>query len=115
MYCGNGLLNHPMVSPVNQGSLGGLPPLYICAGSAELLRDEIIYIAHKAAAPSLYPPAPAILEAYPSQQQHLDADYPPTLTQLQVFDDGCHVATTLSITALAKFVSRAATLKSFPR
>lgn len=124
MYASNALLSHPMVSPVNQGSLGGLPPLYIvrlqllrlarssltsclqCAGSAELLQDEIIYIAHKAASPSSYPPSPATLSAYPSQQKHLDADYPPTLVQLQVFDDACHVATTLSITSLAKYMYR---------
>ena len=63
MYCHNQLLNHPLVSPVNAGSLGGLPPLYIvsailslcfmstfltvyqssqCCGGSELLRDEIM-------------------------------------------------------------------------
>lgn len=29
MYCPNNLMDHPLVSPVNQGSLGGLCPLYI--------------------------------------------------------------------------------------
>ena len=29
LYTHNLLLDHPFVSPVNQGSLGGLPPLYI--------------------------------------------------------------------------------------
>lgn len=73
MYAHNRLLDHPLVSPVNQGSLGGLPPLYVvsrailspslaegkgkadlrdlrraqCCGGSELLHDEIIYIAHK--------------------------------------------------------------------
>lgn len=65
-----------------------------------------MYIAHKAAAPSTkYPPSPAVLAKYPTQQKHLEADYPPTLVQLQVFDEACHVATTLSVTRLAKFVS----------
>ncbi|SCZ98254.1 BZ3500_MvSof-1268-A1-R1_Chr3-2g06251 [Microbotryum saponariae] len=107
MYCPNAMLRHPMVSPVNQGSLGGLPPLHIIAGSAELLRDEIIYIAHKAAAPQRYPPSQAVLDAYPSQRKHLETDYPPTLVQLQVFDGAAHVTTTLSITEPAKYMYRA--------
>ncbi|GAA5976699.1 hypothetical protein JCM10908_005600 [Rhodotorula pacifica] len=108
MYCHNQLLNHPLVSPVNAGSLGGLPPLYICCGGSELLQDEIIYIAHKAANPKSYPPAPRILEDYPSQKAQLETHYPPTKVQLQVFDGGCHVATTLSVTSLAKYMFRGA-------
>lgn len=42
LYCTNGQLCHPWVSPV-LGYLGGLPPLYILAGDDEVLRDEIIY------------------------------------------------------------------------
>ena len=42
LYATNGQLCHPWVSPV-LGYLGGLPPLYICCGSNEVLRDEIIY------------------------------------------------------------------------
>ncbi|BGP14241.1 hypothetical protein JCM10213v2_002184 [Rhodosporidiobolus nylandii] len=108
MYCPNTLLDHPLVSPVNQGSLGGLPPLYICCGSSELLRDEIMYIAHKAANPSAYPPAQRIFEQYPSQKAHYEQKYPPTKVQLQVFDGGCHVVTTLSVTSLAKYMYRGA-------
>ncbi|GAA5952959.1 hypothetical protein JCM21900_001530 [Sporobolomyces salmonicolor] len=108
MYCPNNMLDHPLVSPVNQGSLGGLPPLYICCGGAELLRDEIIYIAHKAANPTKYPPSSHILSTYPSQDAHLRAEYPPTKVQLQVFDGACHVATTLSITSIAKYMYRGA-------
>lgn len=33
-------------------------------GSAELLADEIMYIAHKAADPEKYPPAEATLKRY---------------------------------------------------
>ncbi|BGP23118.1 lipase/esterase family protein [Rhodotorula toruloides] len=106
MYAHNRLLDHPLVSPVNQGSLGGLPPLYICCGGSELLHDEIIYIAHKAANPHSYPPSNRIFFQYPSQRAHYDTHYPPTKVQLQVFDGGCHVATTLSITSLAKYMFR---------
>ncbi|BGO89928.1 hypothetical protein NBRC10512_006437 [Rhodotorula toruloides] len=106
MYAHNRLLDHPLVSPVNQGSLGGLPPLYVCCGGSELLHDEIIYIAHKAANPTSYPPAQRIFTQYPSQRKHYDTHYPPTKVQLQVFDGGCHVATTLSITSLAKYMFR---------
>lgn len=42
LYATNGQLCHPWVSPV-LGYLGGLPPLYICCGANEVLRDEIIY------------------------------------------------------------------------
>ncbi|GAA5859340.1 hypothetical protein JCM8547_001992 [Rhodosporidiobolus lusitaniae] len=106
MYCPNNMLDHPLVSPVNQGSLGGLPPLYICCGSSELLQDEIMYLAHKAANPSAYPPAQRIFDQYPSQKAHYDQKYPPTKVQLQVFDGGCHVVTTLSVTSLAKYMYR---------
>ena len=43
LYATNGQLRHPWVSPV-LGFLGGLPPLYICCGSNEVLRDEITYM-----------------------------------------------------------------------
>lgn len=42
LYATNGQLRHPWVSPV-VGYLGGLPPLFICCGANEVLRDEIIY------------------------------------------------------------------------
>ncbi|KAK4047761.1 hypothetical protein OIO90_006060 [Microbotryomycetes sp. JL221] len=114
MYCSNELLNHPLVSPVNQGVLSGLPPIYIAAGSSELLRDEIIYLAHKISNPDEYPPSSKTLQDYPSQQRLLDLhktdrhSFHPTRIQLQLFDGGCHVATTLSITSLAKFQYRGA-------
>ncbi|GAA6058771.1 hypothetical protein JCM10212_001887 [Sporobolomyces blumeae] len=108
MYCPNNMLDHPLVSPVNQGNLGGLCPLYICCGSAELLRDEIIHIAHKAASPKSYPPSSKVLETYPTQKAHLEADYPPTMVQLQVFEGGCHVATTLSVASIARYMYRGA-------
>ena len=43
LYTPNGLLSHPLVSPV-LSYLGGLPPLLFIAGDGEVLRDEIIYV-----------------------------------------------------------------------
>jgi acetyl esterase/lipase len=43
LYATNSQLCYPLVSPV-LGYLGGLCPLYICAGDNEVLRDEIIYL-----------------------------------------------------------------------
>ena len=40
-------LTHPYVSPLF-GDFAGLPPLLIQAGDAEVLRDEITLLAHKA-------------------------------------------------------------------
>ena len=42
LYAPNGLLKHPLISPV-LSYLGGLPPLFFIAGDNEVLRDEIIY------------------------------------------------------------------------
>lgn len=42
LYAPNYLLNHPLISPVTS-YLGGLCPLLVIAGDAEVLRDEIIY------------------------------------------------------------------------
>lgn len=91
MYTTNEMIGHPLVSPCNQGSLGGLPPLLILTGGGEVLRDEQIYVAHKAANPARYPPHPDYLEEDPRQRANLKK-YPPTNVQLQVYDDCCHVA-----------------------
>ncbi|KAL1899360.1 hypothetical protein Cpir12675_001476 [Ceratocystis pirilliformis] len=101
MYAPNHLLSHPLVSPIMQPTLGGLPPVMIVTGGAELLRDEQIFIAHKLANPQRYA-APDLTEAQRAQV----AQYPPTLVQLQVWDHLCHVATTLSFTEPAKYMFR---------
>lgn len=88
LYAPNNLLSFPLVSPVLQPSLGGLPPMLIQVGGAELLRDEQIYIAHKAANPSAYPPGDAIMNEYDRTREILNR-YPPTDVQLQVWDDLC--------------------------
>lgn len=105
MYAKNDLLAHPLVSPVQQPSLGGLPPMLIQVGGAELLRDEQIYLAHKAANPRQYPPSEAVLDQYDPQRTVLN-QYPGTDVQLQVWEDLCHVPHTLSFTRPAKYMYR---------
>lgn len=103
MYTTNELLDHPLVSPIMQPTLGGLPPLLIMAGGGEILRDEQIYLAHKCANPAKYaPPADKLDE----RGRILLAKYKPTDVQLQVWEDLCHVAPTLSFTRPAKYMYR---------
>lgn len=106
MYAHNGLISHPLVSPILQPSLGGLPPLCVVVGGGEMLRDEQIYLAHKAAAPSHYPPSEAALSAQGPEAAAAVHKWRPTHVQLQVWDDMCHVAPTLSFTRPAKFMYR---------
>ncbi|RAK98825.1 lipase/esterase family protein [Aspergillus ibericus CBS 121593] len=106
MYTTNELLTHPLVSPILQPSLGGLPPLLIQSGGGEMLRDEQFYIAHKAANPAAYPPSDRFMEEHDPTREILHK-YPGTHVQLQVWDDLCHVAPTLSFTRPAKYMYRA--------
>ncbi|KAG5984269.1 hypothetical protein E4U55_005427 [Claviceps digitariae] len=103
LYTTNALLNHPLVSPVMQTTLGGLPPLLIMVGGGELLRDEQIHLAHKCANPTKYAPPQDSLS---DRERKLLQKYRPTDVQLQVWDDLCHVAPTLSFTKPAKFMYR---------
>lgn len=103
MYTSNELLAHPLVSPVMQPTLGGLPPLLIMVGGGEILRDEQIYLAHKCANPAKYAPPE---EALTAEGRALLEQYKPTDVQLQIWDDLCHVAPTLSFTRPAKHMYR---------
>ncbi|KAI0386416.1 alpha/beta-hydrolase [Hypomontagnella monticulosa] len=103
MYTTNELLSHPLVSPVMQPTLGGLPPLLIMTGGGEILRDEQIYLAHKCANPAKYPPPESSM--HESAREQLSR-FKPTDVQLQLWDDLCHVAPTLSFTRPAKFMYR---------
>lgn len=105
IYATNQLISHPLVSPVLTPILGGLPPLMILTGGGELLRDEQIYLAHKAAQPLKYAPDEAYLVENPEARKFL-AECNPTNVQLQVWDDLCHVAPTLSFTRPAKYMYR---------
>lgn len=40
MYASNQMLDHPLVSPINQGSLGGLCPLMVVRPTSLALRDR---------------------------------------------------------------------------
>jgi acetyl esterase/lipase len=107
MYASNHLISHPLVSPILQPSLGGLPPLLILTGGGEMLRDEQIYLAHKAANPIKYPPGDAYLDESPHGHNRNQVNqWKPTDIQLQVWDDLCHVAPTLSFTRPAKYMYR---------
>ena len=105
LYAPNYQLLNPLVSPVLNPSLGGLCPLLIQVGGGELLRDEQIYFAHKAANPDAYPPNPEVKQRYDPDDEILNK-YPPTMVQLQVWDDVCHVPHTLSWTKPAKHMYR---------
>ncbi|KAL4771628.1 hypothetical protein BDW60DRAFT_189564 [Aspergillus nidulans var. acristatus] len=105
MYTTNELLFHPLVSPIFQPSLGGLPPLQIISGGGEMLRDEQFYIAHKAANPAAYPPNDSFLAELDPKREIVNR-YPGTYVQLQVWDDLCHVAPILSFTRPAKYMFR---------
>ena len=107
MYTSNQLISHPLVSPILQPSLGGLPPLLILTGGGEMLRDEQIYLAHKAANPTKYPPGDKFLDENPLDRNRNQVNrWKPTDVQLQVWDDLCHVAPTLSFTRPAKYMYR---------
>jgi hypothetical protein len=103
MYTTNELLAHPLVSPIMQPTLGGLPPLLIMVGGGEMLRDEQIYLAHKCANPTKYLPADIHMDDAAREQLER---FKPTDVQLQVWDDLCHVAPTLSFTRPAKYMYR---------
>lgn len=105
IYTTNQLISHPLVSPVLTPILGGLPPLMIVTGGGEKLRDEQIYLAHKAAEPLKFAPDEAYLKENPDDRKFL-AECKPTKVQLQVWDDLCHVTPTLSFTRPAKYMYR---------
>ncbi|KAF8195687.1 alpha/beta-hydrolase [Mycena galopus ATCC 62051] len=102
LYATTEQLTHPLVSPVLQGSLGNLPPLYILAGNDEVLRDEIVYIAHRAAHPEKYPVRKGVLKSARRQKENAEQFTRPTKVHLQVFDDMCHVLTVFTFTESAK-------------
>ncbi|KZT72544.1 alpha/beta-hydrolase [Daedalea quercina L-15889] len=103
LYATNEQLTHPLVSPVLQGSLGNLCPLYIICGDGEVLRDEIIYLAHKAAHPDEYPARGGILREGRRQKENAERFKTPTKVHLQVYDGMCHVLTVFTFTRPAKY------------
>ncbi|KAI9452278.1 Alpha/Beta hydrolase protein [Lactarius psammicola] len=89
LYTTNDLLIHPLVSPA-LAYLGGLPPLFVIASDREVLRDEILYTAHRAANPEKYPVSDAVKKLYPAYDG-IESRMKPTTVHLQVYDDAAHV------------------------
>ncbi|KAF9028446.1 alpha/beta-hydrolase [Hymenopellis radicata] len=106
LYATTEQLTHPLVSPLLQGSLGNLPPLYIIAGDGEVLRDEIMYVAHRAAHPAEYPVREGVLRGSPRQRENAKKFTEPTKVHLQVFDGMCHVLTVFTFTQCASYAYR---------
>ncbi|THH16438.1 hypothetical protein EW146_g4194 [Bondarzewia mesenterica] len=102
-YATNEQLVHPLVSPILQGSLGNLCPLYILTGDGEVLRDEIIYLAHRAAHPDEYPARRGVLREGIRQSENAKKFTTPTKVHLQVFDGMPHVLTVFMFTNSAKY------------
>ncbi|KAH7928695.1 alpha/beta-hydrolase [Leucogyrophana mollusca] len=106
LYTQNSLMGHPLVSPA-LSYLGGLPPLFFIASEKEVLRDEIIYAAHKAANPSRFPVSEATRALYPPLDG-IEEHMKPTPVHLQVYDDTAHVLPVLfAFTTPGKFCYRA--------
>lgn len=82
MYATNEQVGHPYVSPV-LAHLGGLCPLFIMASDGELLRDEAIYVAHKAARPDQFEYKEDAKRRLPSMNG-IEGRYGPTKVHLQV-------------------------------
>ncbi|KAH7914422.1 Alpha/Beta hydrolase protein [Hygrophoropsis aurantiaca] len=103
LYATTEQLSHPLVSPVLQGSLGNLCPLYILAGDGEVLRDEVVYLAHRAAFPKEYPVREGVIRDGWRQKENVQKFTSPTKVHLQVFDGMCHVLTVFTFTESAEF------------
>ncbi|KAH8984795.1 Alpha/Beta hydrolase protein [Lactarius hatsudake] len=88
-YAENRLLRHPLVSPA-LAYLGGLPPLFFIAGNGEVLRDEIVYTAHRAAHPDKFPLSEDVKRFYPAFEGMKDK-MRATAVHLQIYDDAAHI------------------------
>ena len=88
LYCPNGLVHHPLISPA-LSYLGGLCPLLVIESDREVLRDEGIYTAHRAADPASYPIKADVLDVYPRFKDLTPENMVPTPVHLQVYDGTC--------------------------
>jgi acetyl esterase/lipase len=112
LYAQNGQVLHPLISS-SMSYLGGLPPLLFIASDGEVLRDEIIYTAHKAAYPEKFPIKDETRAMYPALNG-IETRHGRTPVHLQVYDDCAHVLPVLfSFTTPAKYCYRA--VASFAR
>lgn len=102
-YASNSQLLHPLVSPLLSASLGNLCPLYIVAGDREVLRDEAIYLAHRAANPLRYPVREGLLHSE-QQKWQMKTFREATKVHLQLIDEFCHVPTIFTFTPAARYI-----------
>ncbi|CAJ0769026.1 21932_t:CDS:2, partial [Entrophospora sp. SA101] len=86
LYVSNEGLAIPYVSPLFAESLGGLPPILVQVGDVERLRDEGIYLAHKAANPEKYN-----LPNYNAEKFERSSYKTPTKVVLEVYEEMPHV------------------------
>ncbi|KAL1678968.1 hypothetical protein EV122DRAFT_210830 [Schizophyllum commune] len=106
LYAQNSLIGHPLVSPA-LSYLGGLPPLLFIVSDKEVLRDEDIYTAHKAAYPERFPVRQEAKDLYPTLNG-IEERFGRTPVHLQVYDDTAHILPILfPFTTPAKFCFRA--------
>ncbi|KAL4399678.1 lipase [Malassezia pachydermatis] len=102
-YCTNAQVFHPLCSPALAASLGGLPPLYIMVGDGEVLRDEVLYVAHKAANPAQYPLGSNLMDHFPNTRATFERyKHSPTTVHLQLYDEQCHVFPLFMYTTAAR-------------
>ncbi|KAL1746689.1 Alpha/Beta hydrolase protein [Schizophyllum fasciatum] len=106
LYTQNSLIGHPLVSPA-LSYLGGLPPLLFIVSDKEVLRDEDIYTAHRAAYPERFPVRQEAKDLYPALNG-IEERFGRTPVHLQVYDDTAHILPILfPFTTPAKFCFRA--------
>lgn len=72
--------------------------MYILAGDGEVLVDEIVYLAHKAAYPASYPLRQGAMNSSRRQQENAKKFTAPTNVHLQVYDGMPHVLTIFGYT-----------------
>lgn len=105
LYTQNSLMGHPLVSPA-LSYLGGLPPLLFIVSDKEVLRDEDVYAAHKAAYPERFPVRQETKDLYPPLKD-IEKRCGRTQVHLQVYDDTAHILPILfPFTTPAKFCFR---------
>ncbi|KAG0151098.1 hypothetical protein CROQUDRAFT_651624 [Cronartium quercuum f. sp. fusiforme G11] len=106
LYATNDQLNNPLVSPLYQTSLGGLCPLLMIASDHECLRDEVIYLAHRAAQPERYQLSARMKERNQIDRHDVEVNWKPTLVHLQVYNSTCHMFSVMGWTDPAKYCYR---------
>ncbi|CAJ0766466.1 22336_t:CDS:2 [Entrophospora sp. SA101] len=109
-YVSNEGIAIPYVSPLYAESLGGLPPILVQTGDGEILRDENIYFAYKAANPEKYN-----LPHYNAEKFKNSPYKTPTKVVLEVYEEmphvfqllaGDNISSTIAFERTAKFIEQ---------